>query len=70
MFKAKQKIESLGDYNAIFEQKICFFENFLNFSVEAEKLIFQTKWVILAPKQLAKFLTDFIEVLFINLVNF
>ena len=54
----------------IFEQKIRFFENFLNFSFEAEILIFLTKWVILAPKQLAKFLTDFIKVLFINLVNF
>ena len=31
------------------------FENFSNFPVEAEKLMFQTKWVVFAPNQFAKF---------------
>ena len=35
-----------------------FFENFLNFQVEAEILIFQTKRVVFTPKQFAKFHTD------------
>ena len=34
------------------------FENFSKFPVEAEILIFQTKRVIFAPKQFAKFHTD------------
>ena len=34
------------------------FEKFSNFQVEAEKLTFQTKWVVFEPKQFAKFHTD------------
>ena len=41
-----------------FLTKNTFFEKFPNFQVEAEKLIFQTKWVVFAPKQFAKFNTD------------
>ena len=52
-----------------FLTKNTFFENFSNFPVEAEKLVFQTKWVVFATNQFAKFHTDKIEVLFINLRN-
>ena len=41
-----------------FLTKNTFFENFSNFQVDAEKLIFQTKRVVFAPKELAKFYTD------------
>ena len=41
-----------------FLTKITFSEKFSNFQVEAEKLIFQTKWVVFEPKQFAKFHTD------------
>ena len=41
-----------------FLTKITYFDDFSNFSVEAEKLIFPAKWVVLAPKQFAKYLTD------------
>ena len=58
-YRFKQKSEDcfLGE-NGIFDQKLRFLLLFLNYSVEAEKLIFPTKWVVLAPKQLAKFFTD------------
>ena len=52
--KKKTKIEFLGEM--LFLTKNTSFENFSNFSVEAEKLIFPTKWVVLALEQLAKFL--------------
>ena len=51
------KIEFLGE-TSHFWPKITFFEKFSNFQVEAEKLIFQTKWVVFEPKQFAKFHTD------------
>ena len=35
-----------------FLTKITFFENFSNFQVEAEKLIFQTNWVVLHQNSL------------------
>ena len=41
-----------------FLTKITFIENFSNFLVETEKLIFPTKWVALAPKEPAKYLAD------------
>ena len=46
-----------------------FFENFSNFPVEAEKLSLQTKCVVFATNQFAKFLTGLIKVLFVNLRN-
>ena len=52
-----------------FLTKITFFEIFSNFPVAAEKRIFQTKRVVFTPKQFAKFHTDKIKVLFINLGN-
>ena len=64
----KVKIDFLGE-KCLFGPKITFFENCSIYPVEAEKLIFQTKWVVFAPKQFAKSHTDKIKVLFINLGN-
>ena len=55
--KSKKKIY-FWEKNAFFLTRNYFFENFSKFSVEAEKLIFSTKWVVLAQKQIAKFPTD------------
>ena len=41
-----------------FLTKFFFFLNCSNFPVEAEKLVFQTKWVVFAPKHFAKFHND------------
>ena len=47
-----------GEKNAIFDRKLRFLGFFLNFPVEAEKLIFKTKLIVFAPNQFAKFHTD------------
>ena len=54
----KVKIDFFGRKISFLTKKNTFFENFSNFQVEAEKLISQTKWVVFAPKQFAKFHTD------------
>ena len=54
----KGKIDFLGEKKPFLTKNYVFFENFSNFPVEAEKLIFQTKNVVFAPNQFAKFHTD------------
>ena len=54
----KVKIDFWGEKNAIFHQKLRFLRFFSNFPVDAEKLMFQTKTVVFAPNQFAKFHTD------------
>ena len=57
VLRQKVKNDFLGE-KCHFLPKITFFENFSKFPVEAEKLIFQTKRIVFAPKQIAKFHTD------------